>query len=109
MRKFIWVAVVALSVAFSATVFAADGAAIYGQQCAACHGMNGEGNPAMGPPIKGNKFITDGDDAAISDVITKGRMGDAKLYKNIALPMMAVPLSPDQTKAVIAHMKSLAK
>ncbi len=109
MRKFIWVAVVALSVAFSATVYAADGAAIYGQLCAACHGVKGEGNPAMGPAIKGNKFVTAGDDAAISDVILKGRMGDAKLYKNIPLPMMPVSLSPDQLKAVTAHMKSLAK
>ncbi len=109
MRKFIWVAVLALSVAYAGTVFAADGAAIYGQMCAACHGAAGEGNPAMGPAIKGNKFVTGSDDAAISDVILKGRMGDAKLYKYIALPMMAVSLSPDQVKAVTAHMKSLAK
>jgi mono/diheme cytochrome c family protein len=103
------VAVVALSVAFSATVYAADGAQIFGQLCASCHGVNGEGNPAMGPPIKGNKFITEGSDAALSDVILKGRMGDAKLYKNIALPMMPASLSPDQVKAVIAHMKAMSK
>jgi hypothetical protein len=69
--------------------------------------MQGEGMPNMGPALKGNKFVLESDDAAISDVILKGRMGPAKKYANIPVPMMPVSLNDDELKAVIAHMKSL--
>lgn len=109
MRKMVWIAVVALSVAFSGTVLAADGAAIYGKLCSMCHGAKGEGMPMMGPAIKGNEFIVKGKDADISEVILKGRAGDQKKYKEMPIPMLPQKLNDDEVKAVIAHMKSLAK
>lgn len=109
MRKLVWIAVVALSVAFSGTALASDGAAIYGKLCAMCHGAKGEGMPMMGPAIKGNEFVLKGKDADISDVILKGRAGDAKKYKEMPIPMLPQKLTDDEVKAVIAHMKGLAK
>jgi mono/diheme cytochrome c family protein len=101
MRNLIWIAAVALIVAFSGTALAADGAA--------CHGMKGEGMPMMGPAFKGNKFMLESDDAAITEVILKGRAGDAKMYKDMPIPMLPQKLDDEQVKAVIAHMKELAK
>jgi cytochrome c oxidase cbb3-type subunit 3 len=109
MRKLIWIAAVALIVAFSGTALAADGAEIYKSTCAACHGLKGEGIPMMGPAVKGNKFVLESDDAAITDVILKGRAGDAKMYKDMPVPMLPQKLDDEQVKAVIAHMKELAK
>jgi mono/diheme cytochrome c family protein len=109
MRMLVWIAVVALGVAFSGTALAADGAAVYTKLCASCHGMKGEGMAMMGPAIKGNKFVLESDDAAIKDIIINGRSGDAKKYKDFPLPMVPQKLSDDDVKAVIAHMKGLAK
>jgi cytochrome c553 len=95
MRMLVWIAVVALGVAFSGTALATDGAAVYTKLCASCHGMKGEGMAMMGPAIK--------------DIIINGRSGDAKKYKDFPLPMVPQKLSDDDVKAVIAHMKGLAK
>jgi mono/diheme cytochrome c family protein len=107
MRKIVLMAVVALSLSLSGVALAADGAAIYKGKCAMCHGMQGEGMPNMGPALKGNKFVFESDDAALSDVILKGVMGPAKKYANIPVPMMPVKMNGDEVKAVIAHMKTL--
>jgi cytochrome c5 len=109
MRKLILLALVALGVAFSGTAMAADGAEIYKNQCASCHGMKGEGMPMMGPAIKGNKLVLEGDDAALKDLIINGRVGEAKKFKDIPIPMLPVKLDDDGVKAIISHMKGLAK
>jgi mono/diheme cytochrome c family protein len=108
MRKLVWVAFVALGLAFSGTVLAADGSAIFKKICSTCHGPEGEGRPMMAPALKGNKFIIDGDDAAITEVIKKGRMGNAKKYKDIPVPMMPQNLKDEEIKAVIQHIRGLA-
>ncbi len=109
MRKLVCISVIALCVAFSGTALAADGAEIYTKLCAACHGLKGEGMAMMSPPIKGSEFILKGKEAEISDVILKGRAGDAKKYKDIPIPMLPQKLNDEEVAAVIAHMKELAK
>ncbi len=94
---------------FSGNALAADGAALYAKGCAACHGVKGEGKPKMGPAIAGNEFVKGGDDAAMVDVIRNGRMGAAKVYKDIPVPMMPQKkLTDDELKALIAYMRGLA-
>jgi mono/diheme cytochrome c family protein len=105
MQKLVLVTVFALSVAFSGTALAADGAEIYKNQCATCHGQKGEGIPMMGPALK--DFVSKSDDAALTDVIIKGRVGDAKKYKDFPIPMMPLKLDDTEMKAVIKHMKGL--
>jgi mono/diheme cytochrome c family protein len=109
MHKLVSVVVFAMIFAVSGIALAADGAKIYTEKCASCHGAEGEGMKMMGPPIKGNKFVLDGGDEALTDVIINGRVGETKKYKDILIPMMPTKLNDDELKAVIAHMKGLAQ
>lgn len=107
MKKLIGMGILALGVAFSGSALAADGAATFKAKCAACHGADGQGT-AMAPAFQGNDFIKTSKDADISAVITAGRDGAAKKYKNFAIGMPKQSLAGDDLSAVIAHLKSLA-
>jgi mono/diheme cytochrome c family protein len=47
MRVFVTASILALALAGSALADAAAGKALYATKCKACHGVNGEGNPAI--------------------------------------------------------------
>ncbi len=109
MRKYVIIALVAFGVALPGTTMALDGAGIFKKICSACHGRKGEGKPKMGPAFVGNEFIINGSEEDIADVIKNGRMGAAKKYKNIPVPMMPQKkLTDEQVKSVIAYIKGLA-
>ncbi len=108
MKRFLSIAVVALSVAVAGSAIAADGTAIFKSKCAPCHGADGQGT-AMAPAFKGNAFIKDGSEADIAHVIQNGRNGAEKKYKNFAIGMPKQTLSDDEVKAVVAHLKDIAK
>jgi cytochrome c oxidase cbb3-type subunit 3 len=97
----------AACVGFAGSAMAADGEALYKTKCLMCHGADGKGTP-MGPAFNGNAFITSSSDQAIAEVITKGREGAAKTYKNIALGMPAQQLGDEEVGALVAYLKSLA-
>ncbi|MBI5642235.1 MAG: cytochrome c [Deltaproteobacteria bacterium] len=96
-----------LAMPFTVTALAADGAAIYKAKCTPCHGSDGQGT-AMGPAFKDSQFIKTGTEAEIGEVITKGREGAAKKYKQFALGMPKQTMTEDEVKAVVAHLKTLA-
>ncbi|MEJ2290015.1 MAG: c-type cytochrome [Deinococcales bacterium] len=52
---------------------AADGAALYSQNCTACHQVNGTGVPGAFPPLAGNPALKD--EAHVRTVIEKGLTG----------------------------------
>ncbi len=52
---------------------AQSGAALYGNNCAACHGASGEGVPGVFPPLKGNPNVED--PAYVAKVIREGKSG----------------------------------
>lgn len=112
MKRIIVAGAIAVAVAVSGTAFAADGAATFKAKCAACHGADGQGT-AMAPAFKGNAFIKDSKEDIIVATITNGRKGDEKKYKNF--PMAMPPkggdknLSDDDIKAIVAHLKGIAK
>ena len=109
MRKLFGIGILALGVAtFAVPAMAADGAALYKTKCAMCHGAEGQGS-AMGPAFKANAWVAGASEADISTVITKGRAGDAKKYKNFAMPMPPQKVSDDEANALVAHLKGLAK
>ncbi len=109
MRKLIGIGILALGVAaFAVPAMAADGGALYKTKCAMCHGADGQGG-AMGPAFKANAWLAGASDADVSTVITKGRAGDAKKYKNIAIAMPPQKLSDDELKSIVAHIKGMAK
>ena len=78
---------------------AEDGAATYKAKCAACHGPEGEGKPAMkAPALKGTALSAD----QIVDMVTKGK-ADAKAPHTKAI----AGLSADQAKAIADFVKGL--
>ena len=77
----------------------------YGETCGTCHGEKGEGMKGLAPPLKGNKFVTDGSAAEIGSVIVKGREGTAKKYKDLPSPMPANSMSDARLQGLIAFLK----
>jgi cbb3-type cytochrome c oxidase subunit III len=107
MKKIIAAALMVMAVG-SLDMAMADGAATYKAKCLPCHGADGKGT-AMAPAFAGNEFIKTGTEEQITDVITKGRQGAEKKYKQFAIGMPAQKLTADEAKDVVAYLKSLAK
>lgn len=92
-------AVVLLSVVFASPVIGQDGKQLYGNRCALCHGSDGDGKGViMQTDAFDAKFWKKSDDAAISKAIVEGKGR-----------MPAIPLSPEETKAVVEYMKATFK
>ncbi len=83
-------------------LMAADGAALYKARCAGCHGPDGTGS-AIGKRMGAHDFhspeVKKMSDAELADVITKGK-GKMPPYKS---------LSPEEVKALVAHIRELSK
>ena len=91
--------VVLLSVVFVSPVIGQDGKQIYGNRCALCHGADGDGKGViMQTAPFGADFWKANDDASLSKAIVEGKGR-----------MPAIPLSPEETKAVVDYMKSTFK
>jgi len=88
------------------TASAADAKQFFQSTCSFCHGANGEGIPNLAPPLKGNKFITEGDVKAIAETITKGRSGAQKHYKELASPMPPQSVSGKQLDELITFLRT---
>lgn len=88
-----------LLIAATASWAADDGAALYKQKCAGCHGASGEGKAAMkAPALKG----TTRDASQLVDHITKGEPGSkAPHSKGIA------GLTDAQAQAIADFVKTL--
>ena len=79
---------------------AAEGAKIFAENCAACHGENGKGNPDVGSKdLTANIWLYGGDDATIIDTITNGRSG--------VMPAWDGRLDPVTLKAMAVYVHSL--
>ncbi|HUM05302.1 MAG TPA: cytochrome c [Terriglobales bacterium] len=89
---------VALFILLPNLAWAEDGAALYKAKCSACHGADGAGKPAAKIP------------SLVSDEVKK--MSDDDIAKVLATNpkhAAAKSLSADDTKAVIAFVRSLQK
>jgi mono/diheme cytochrome c family protein len=80
--------------------------AFFEEVCGACHGEKGQGTPKLAPPLAGNKFVLEASAEEIGNLITKGRQGDQKRYKDLASPMPAQSLSSDKLSALISYLKN---
>jgi len=88
-----------LCIVLAAPAVAQDGKQIYNNRCALCHGADGDGKGViMQTAPFGPDFWKAADDAAISKAIVEGKGR-----------MPAIPLSPEETKAVVEFMKSSFK
>lgn len=83
--------------------WAADGAAVYKDQCAKCHGAEGKSDTSIGkkmkiPPLAANASI-----AAMSESEIAARIKGVTKH-----PSKAKGMSDDDLNAVAAHVKRLA-
>lgn len=86
-----------------------EGKTIYDTNCAACHGVSGDGaGPAavaLTPKPRNfvqGQFKYGGDDASLTKTVQNG-------VKNTAMPAWKDSVNPEQTKAVIAYLKAFKK
>ncbi len=102
LMKLVISVIVIIMVASSGAAFAADGAALWAQHCASCHGKDGSGNTTMGKKLGVKDYSKDQgfSDAEATNVIKNGK-GKMKSYKD--------KLSDADVKALVAHIRSLKK
>jgi mono/diheme cytochrome c family protein len=79
-------------------------AALYKQKCAACHGVDGKGETATGKAMKVHSFA-DPEVAKMSDDELAGAIEKGKGK----MPAYGKSLKPDEIKAIVTYVRSLAK
>lgn len=79
---------------------AAAGTKLFADNCAACHGDAGKGNPEMGAPnLTDNIWLYGSDEATIIDTVTNGRNG--------VMPAWIGRLDPATIKALTVYVHTL--
>jgi len=81
-----------------------DGAAFYKAKCAMCHGPNGEGKPAVKAPALKSDDVKKLSDEDLTEAIANGGKNKkaTHAYGNKGV-------TPDQIKALVAHIRDLNK
>jgi len=105
--RFGWATLTLAAAFFLATLPAraqGDGAALFKQKCAACHGADGKGDTSMGKMLKlrdlGSEDVQKQTDAQLTDIVENGK-GKMPGYKG--------KLTDAQIKDLIAFIRSLKK
>jgi mono/diheme cytochrome c family protein len=82
-----------------------DGAAIFQQRCAMCHGPDAKGRPNVGTPNFTDPAILGAlSNSQIVEIITNGRPGT----KATPMPAWKGKLTPEQITAVAAYLRSIS-
>jgi len=79
-------------------------AALYKQKCAACHGVDGKGETPTGKAMKVRSFA-DPEVAKMSDDELAGAIEKGKGK----MPAYGKSMKPDEIKAIVVYVRSLAK
>lgn len=108
MKRIIALAAV-LGCAAAMTAAAADGAALWKEKCAKCHGEGGKGDTKMGQKLG----IRDYTDAKVQESLKDEEMVKAikeGVHKDGKTVMKATEgLSDDEVKALVAHIRGFKK
>ncbi len=73
-----------------------NGALLYDEHCATCHGVDGEGVDSLGPALDGN--LGDLSDTAILSIIDGGVAGTA-------MPAFRTVLTPEEQEDILAFLR----
>jgi len=84
-----------------------DGAKIYADKCVLCHGPGGKGDGPGGAAL--NPKPRDHTDGAYMNTRTNEQLEEVISNGKGAMPSWKSQLTPDQIKAVLKHVRSLAQ
>ena len=84
--------------------WADDGGAIYKTKCAACHGADASGKPAIKAPSLVSPEAKKLTDAELTDAIANGGKAQKPTHQ-----FSKKGMTPDQIKMVVAYIRSLQK
>jgi mono/diheme cytochrome c family protein len=84
---------------------AGDGAALWGQHCASCHGKDGSGSTMMGKKLE----LKDYRDAAVQSSFTDAEAAKVIKEGKGKMKPYGAKLSDDDVKTLVAHVRSLKK
>ena len=86
-----------------------DGAQLYADNCAVCHGDQGQGVAVVGIPLQGSRYVLENEDASLAALIITGRSVDdpANHSGRMMPPYGGKPaLTDDELLAIIRHIRS---
>jgi mono/diheme cytochrome c family protein len=98
----------AFALALTTTAFAADGKAVYSDNCTKCHGDDGKGATKMGTKLGAKDYSA----AAVQSAITDDQAFKAikeGLKKDDKTLMKPSELSDEDIKASVAYLRTLKK
>ena len=89
--------------------WAALGEQVYGNKCAACHQLTGQGLPGVFPPLKGSAVVTAADPTEHIRTVLRGLSGKGHRRRDLRLPRC--PRSPissrdEEVAAVLSHERT---
>ena len=89
----------------ASSALAADGAALYAQHCASCHGKDGSGSTTMGKKLAVKDYRDAKVQAGFSDAEAEKAIKDGK----DKMKAFKDKLSDADVKALVAYVRSLKK
>jgi len=87
---------------------ARDGAKLYGQHCAECHGEQGRGVPGAYPPLAGNRAVTMASTANLVQVVLHGGYAPATAGnpRPFGMPPFVLVLSDGELASLLTYLRS---